>query len=390
MNSIISSKSRKIAEIVCTFHPYKGGIGNVALDNTKTLLSEGHDVVVFTPRYKKVDKSKDRDIKVQRLIPFFKFGNAAILPQLFWKLKDFDIVHLHYPFFGTAEIVWIIKKFLKRDFKLIVSYHMEATGSGLIGRIFDLYSKYLMPQILNSADKIIVSSMDYANNSEIKELVKSNNKIVEIPYGVDLDRFQPRARDISLMEQYRIKENEKMILFVGGLDKAHYFKGVPKMIKAFHNFKIEVGGEYRLLIVGDGDERFGYEQIAFDYGLRDKVIFAGRISDNDLMKYYNLADLLVLPSINKGEAFGIVLIEAMASGIPVIASNLPGVRSVVENGINGLIVDPGNTDDLKNKIKYLMERPEKLRSFGLESRRIAREKYNKEDLAKKFNKIFNE
>ena len=100
----------RIAEIVCTFPPYRGGIGNVAYDNSRTLIGGGKDVTVFTPFYNFKSNNSNNDIPVKRLFPIIKYGNAAFLPQLFWRLKKFDIIHLHYPFFGSAEIVLLLKK----------------------------------------------------------------------------------------------------------------------------------------------------------------------------------------------------------------------------------------------------------------------------------------
>lgn len=242
---------------------------------------------------------------------------------------------------------------------------------------------------MGSADKIIVSSTDYAMNSEVKEILKENpEKFIEIPFGVDIEKFKPREKKQSLIEKYHLGTEEKTILFVGGLDKAHYFKGVPKLIKAFHNFLMETKIQAQLVIVGDGSERFNYEQIAFDYGLRDRVIFMGPVKDDELPYIYNLADLFVLPSINKGEAFGIVLLEAAASGIPVIASDLPGVRSVVREGYSGYLTPPGNPDILTKQLKEALSDESKLKVLGKDAREVAIEYYDENKLKKRFIDIF--
>jgi glycosyltransferase involved in cell wall biosynthesis len=379
----------KVAEIICAFPPYKGGMGKVALENFKILKEGGYETTVFTPSYSIKRGFSGGGSSIKRLFPLLRYGNAAVLPQLFFKLKNFDIVHLHYPFFGSAEIVWLAKKLSKRKFKLIVTYHMEASGEGFIGLIFDFYRKYIMPRIMGSADKIIVSSTDYAMNSEVKEILKENpEKFIEIPFGVDIEKFKPREKKQSLIEKYHLGTEEKTILFVGGLDKAHYFKGVPKLIKAFHNFLMETKIQAQLVIVGDGSERFNYEQIAFDYGLRDRVIFMGPVKDDELPYIYNLADLFVLPSINKGEAFGIVLLEAAASGIPVIASDLPGVRSVVREGYSGYLTPPGNPDILTKQLKEALSDESKLKVLGKDAREVAIEYYDENKLKKRFIDIF--
>ncbi|MBT4277272.1 glycosyltransferase family 4 protein [Candidatus Falkowbacteria bacterium] len=385
----------RIAEVVCTFPPYKGGTGQVALDNSKILSKTGHEVVVFTPWLSTRggsapggEKNDKFSFKVKRLTSIFKYGNAAILPQLFWQLKNFDIVHLHLPFYGTAEIVWFMKKIGVLKSKIIVTYHQDALGDGLKGNFFNFYNRYLMPRILNSADRIIVSSFDYIENSKIKSVLqKYKDKFVEMPFGVDLDFFKLREKSKSLMKKYNISKQEKIILFIGGLDKAHYFKGVNNLIKAFYKV-LKSFPDARLVIIGSGDLKFEYEQIAFNFGLRDKVIFTGRINDNEKKKFLNLANLFVLPSINMGEAFGIVLLEAFASGVPAIASNLPGVRSVIDNSVNGFLVEPSNTEDLKEKIEQILSNDELKDKMGEEGRKKAEKKYNEKDINNKFIKIF--
>ena len=100
----------KIAQIICTFPPYRGGIGNVAYYYSLELAYLGHEVTVFTPCYQKENKEL-KDVKVKRLKPVLKYGNAAFLPQLFWQLKNFDVIHFHYPFFGSDWIIYLIKIF---------------------------------------------------------------------------------------------------------------------------------------------------------------------------------------------------------------------------------------------------------------------------------------
>ena len=144
----------------------------------------------------------------------------------------------------------------------------------------------------------------------------------------------------------------------------------------------------RLIIVGDGDMKFEHKQTAFNFGLRDKVIFAGQVSNKDLTQFYNLSDIFVLPSIDKSEAFGIVLLEAMASGIPVIASNLPGVRNIIENGVNGFLTKPKNADDLTEKMHLILKDDGLKKNMGINSRKIAEKKYSPEIVGNKLNKIF--
>ena len=111
---------------------------------------------------------------------------------------------------------------------------------------------------------------------------------------------------------------------------------------------------WNLVIVGEGELKSRYQALAARLKIESRAKFVGYVAEKDLPKYYNLADVVVLPSIDKSEAFGLVL----ACAKPVIASNLPGVRSVVAEKVDGLLVEPRNIDELANKINYLLLNPE--------------------------------
>lgn len=407
----------RIAVVVCTFPPYRGGMGNAAYNEAKELAKLGEDVTVLTPKY---DYKQIRDevmdgIRVKRLAPVFKYGNAAFLPELFWILKDYDCIYLHYPFYGGAEVIWIsrilhefstnIKRiftrmFLKREAtfgkrpKVVIRYHMDVRGKGLLGLIFKIHTKILMPRILKAGNRVIVSSSDYANHNDACELV--DDRWVEIPFGVDLKRFDSNVLEFrsngfdkltaGISNEFK-KEGEKIVLFVGALDKAHYFKGVDFLLEAFSLLKDK---PYKLIIVGEGHLRPYYESLAKKLGIAEKVIFVGAPSDRDLPNYYNLADVVVLPSIDKSEAFGLVLLEAMACAKPVIASNLAGVRSVVSDGVNGFLVKPKNIGELANSIDYVLIDSQLARDLGEMGRRKVEQYYNWERLGKDLSRILHE
>jgi len=387
----------RIAQIICRFKPYKGGMGNMAYDYSLGLAKLGHQVTVFTPLFNEKDKEfKSSDFEIKRLIPFGKFGNGAFLPQLFWYLKGFDIIHLHYPFFGAAEIVWFLKLLRGKKMKLVITYHMDVMGGIFLKTFFKFHTKFIMPAIIKSADKVIVTSFDYAQNSNIKELVKNNpEKFIEIPPSVDLTRFFPLAKDKELLYKYSVHpEFDKVLLFVGALDKAHYFKGINFLISSFKvlDHAIDPAAAYRikLLIVGQGNLKNRYQSQVAEAGLQEKIIFADSVSDLDLPKYYNLADAIVLPSIDRSEAFGITLIEAMACAKPVVAANLPGVRSVVENGVNGFIFEIKQEGDLANRVNKLFSDKTLNEKMGQAGRQKAERFYNWDILIKKLENIYKE
>lgn len=374
----------KIAEVTSTFPPYKGGIGNVAYYNAWSLATLGHDVTVFTPKYKKIKKDEELPFQVKRLRPWFKYGNAGILPQLLWQLPKFDVVHLHYPFFGGAETIYFLDKI--KDIKLVVTYHMDVVGTGLVARFFKWHTQYVLPKILDRADKIIITSKDYALSSNLASRFKAESeKFVEIPCGVNHLLFKPRPKDKDLLKQYDLY-NKKVILFVGGLDKAHYFKGVNILIQAMQ--ALADSDDVRCLIIGDGELKSSYQSMVDSFGLNKKIIFAGFISDSLLPKFYNLADILVLPSIDKSEAFGIVSLEAMSSAKPVICSDLPGLRSVVDKQKTGLLVKAGSVDNLVAMLKILLNKDKLRTDYGQAGRSKVLQKYTWEKIGYKLDNVF--
>ncbi|MFH0857869.1 MAG: glycosyltransferase family 4 protein, partial [Candidatus Magasanikbacteria bacterium] len=159
----------KIAHVVCTYPPYRGGMGNSVCSMIQALEKRGYDIDVLTPLYDEKLAQDDKDY-VKRLPAFISYGNAAIMKGLTKKLDEYDIVHLHYPFFGTANIVrkWREKN---KDKRLVITYHMDAQSLELKKNIiFRLCAKYLMPRILQTADVLITSSFDFMNSSEAKHV----------------------------------------------------------------------------------------------------------------------------------------------------------------------------------------------------------------------------
>lgn len=374
----------KIAQVVCAFPPYRGGMGNVAHHYSLELANLGHEVTVFTPHYKDREAQME-NFKIKSLVPWLSYGLGAWLPQLFWQLRGFDIVHLHYPFFGGALPVYCLKRYLPKETKLVLTYHLDVVGRGLLGKYFSWHTKHLMPRMIKIADKIIVTSRDYAENSNLAPFIKSMpEKFVEIPLGTDANIFHPLARDQELMAKYQIKPEEKIILFVAALDRMHYFKGLNLLLEAMTKIKSQA----RLIVVGKGDMKEGYEAKAKELGIGNKVNFAGYVGGNDLPKYYNLADVFVMPSVDKSEAFGIVYTEAMACQKPVIAANLPGVRTVVEDNKTGYLITPGDLDGLVSRIEKILGDKELASKFGQAGLAKVRSEYTWAGIAKKIEEVY--
>ena len=356
--------AKRIAIVVSTFPPYRGGMGNVAAEHAAVLSSAGHDVSVFTPAAGFKPRAADRtsDVKCHTLRPWAHYGNAAVLPQLAWRLRGFDIVELHYPFFGGAEYVLLWKRLFGRKSELVLMYHMDVVGKGLHRSVFRLYRRLFLAPLMRAADRIIATSRDYLAHSSVRAYA-DDPRVRVVPLSVDTERFLPAL----------IRKRETAI-FVGGLDSAHYFKGVEVLLEAFRRVVKEVP-HARLLVVGDGDLRAGYERKAAEIGIVDFVRFAGRLTDGELPEAYREAAMVVLPSLDGSEAFGLVLLEGGASGLPAVVSDLPGVRSVVPEGETGLHVPPGQAEPLADAMLDLYRDPEKADRMGRAARERAERVY---------------
>lgn len=184
------------------------------------------------------------------------------------------------------------------------------------------------------------------------------------------------------------ERKEKVILFVGGLDKAHYFKGLENLLKAVNLLKKDFADGIKLNIVGEGDMKPYYKDLSKSLKIEKYVNFAEGIDDSKLVSYYNYCDVAVLPSVNKGEAFGLVLLEAMACAKPVVASNLPGVRSVFKKGRHGLLAKPNDVVDLANKLRTILNDKKLAREMGERGREFVENRYSWKKIGKKLDVIY--
>lgn len=362
----------RLAHLVCRFPPYAGGMGGVAYEQTTRLVSLGHEVTVFTLGGKERLDNAQLNFHVHYLATFPRLGNAGFCPEILWLLKNFDMIILHYPFFGAQEFLWLIIKLGLYKGQLIIFYHMDAVLPWYL-KIFALKSILIRANLFKSAVKICSASLDYVKHSSLKKIyAQLADRFVELPFGSNqTGQLIDPLKLKNLRQALNLTPADKIVLFVGNLDSAHYFKGVAVLIDAVKKINDQ---HIRLVIVGDGDLREDYEKEALGLNISERVIFVGWVSPADLPYYYSLGDVTVLPSINMSEAFGLTLIEAKTYGKPVIGSNLPGVRDIV--GPAGLLVRPGDALDLAEKIRTLLTDDDLAHRLGALGKQEVAEKYN--------------
>jgi glycosyltransferase involved in cell wall biosynthesis len=348
----MNKKNIHITHIVSTYPPYKGGMGNVAWQMVHELAKKGHETRVLTPALNG-GYLTDAEESIIRIEPTFSFRNSAFVPKMYAWLKKTDVIHLHYPFYGGAELVALYRLFHRKK-PIVISYHMDVEGKGMLKSFFLAYRYLIAPSVLSRADKIIVSSMDYAHESLY--LHRHMDKVMELPFGIPEEFSRPIE-----IRRGKIEDPLKLV-FVAALDSSHYFKGLENLLKAIASVKSKQ--KIELAIIGEGDMRGFYESEVKTLGIKSLVTFKGKVSDEDLKKTYHWGDITVLPSIDRSESFGLVLAESMACGTPVIASELPGVRSLVSQSQTGVLVKPNDVDDLAKAILYMGNNRPRLKRMG--------------------------
>ncbi|HAZ16640.1 MAG: Glycosyltransferase (Modular protein) [Parcubacteria group bacterium GW2011_GWA2_43_13] len=363
----------KIAIITTTFPPIVGGMAVASYYHATLLAQHGVEVHVFTQTIDQKSEDANYPFTVHRLTPRVRFGYSAYAPQLKKILKEYSALLIEYPAYGLAEPAYQAAQ--SYNIPLFVYYHMDTIADGIKGAVFFLYRKIMFPRILKQARGVLVASDAYARHSYLsnhKTLLA--NRLSVIPLGVDTRRFYPGGGNSDILQLLDIKRSDTLIGFVGALDSQHYFKGIPVLLRALacliRKYPLP---SFQCIIVGDGNMRSEYEKLSRDLGVSQYVIFAGKVSHTDLPRYFQLFDMFILPSTDQSEAFGLVVLEAMASAKPVIVSDLPGPRSLVDHESDGFIFSSGDDQALASYVYELLNDTHKRSSMGARGReKVAR------------------
>jgi glycosyltransferase involved in cell wall biosynthesis len=370
-----------IASVSSTFPPNFCGTGLVCHHNATGLSRLGHSITVYTANYPKENYIEPDGYLIHRLPILFRIGNAPFLPTLL-TIQKYDLIHLHHPFIFGSEMVWFSSQLRKIPY--LITHHNDLIAPGLRGILFNAYSTLVTPRIFDRARKIVLVSLDHALSGKLSHLIwKYHSKVVEIPNGVDTNLFRPDLEAGSVRQHLGISDRQKILLFVGALDSAHHYRRVDLLIEAVHRTH---DPNLQLIIAGSGNNLPVYKQLSLSLDLGSQVHFIGKIANRELPLIYSASDVVVLPSFVQ-EAFPLVLLEAMACGKPFIASNLPGVRSMVDNE-NGLLVKPGDAIDLAEKISEILHDPGRQKEMGVRGRLKVEKDYSWEKINKRLEQTY--
>ncbi len=282
---------------------------------------------------------------------------APLIPRisLMALTEDYDLLHVH----GMSPTITDLSILFAsmRGKPVVLTYHNDAQSQqwGPIARIAAFVYASLASLVISKVDAIVSSTYSYAATSVA--LKYSLNKLEIIPMGVDLTRYEgAESRAVQ-----NVKHN---LLFVGQLKD---YKGVNVLLEALSLLNSNAR-DFKVNIVGTGPELENLKQIAKNLQIEDSVNFLGNVSDLELTQLYLSCDSVVLPSLNRREAFGIVLLEAMAAGKTVVASDIPGVSEVAVKA-RGFLAKPNDARSLADSIVHSLTK----RSHSEVIRRVAQD-----------------
>lgn len=367
--------SLKVLHIGKFYYPYRGGI-ETFLYNLCTYLKDKIDVEVLAANTNFNTVTEEIDgIRVTRAASAGVFLSTPICPSFleYIRLSDADIIHIHSPN-PMAEMAYLLSGYGKRA---VVSYHSDILRQKITGALYTPFQKRLLRQV----NRIVAATPNHIKYSPV--LAAFREKSVVIPYGIDLSRYEMTDNIKEKVSEIKnIYGGRHIILFVGRLI---YYKGVEYLIQAMHDV------EAVLLIVGSGNEEAKLKNLAFNLGISEKCIFLGEVTDEYLVSLYHSCDTMVLSSIERTEAFGIVQIEAFACGKPVISTNLKtGVPYVNQNGKTGLVVEPRSHRAISNAIKILLSNEDMRNEMGRSGKLRAEEEFSINKMGEKYLKLYNE
>jgi glycosyltransferase involved in cell wall biosynthesis len=379
----------KICLVNALFRPFAGGIEKHMYELSRGLADLGVDVTVVTGRINDLPEGEDMDgIRVRRVpcwaikAPFFYPPPLVLSPGFPFHLKkiddheNFDLFHLHNRFFIDFNLALLYARLKRKPFVMTAHNPRPKHVASPLGALGTSYDWLIGRWTFVLADRVIAVS-DWAKQ-DIAKYGVDKEKIETIHNGVNVGEFKP------LGGENKHDGHGPMLLFVGRMVRQ---KGIPYLIEAMP-LVLKRHPDARLLLIGRGSALESLKKKARAMGLDGSVVFSGYMEEDELKEAYGACDVFALPSTV--EPFGIVIVEAMASGKPVVCTDSGGVKEIVADGVNGFIVPPGDPGALAARICQLLS-DEGLRGrMGKAGRGIAEAKFDWKAIAVKTKRLYEE
>jgi len=357
----------KIAIIIPLFLPKNVGGKEIATFNIAKYLTErGHEVYIITTLDKGLPKeSVENGVYIRRICQRkIKLSTGLFWIKTFWEIKKINPHIINVQGIMVAIPAYLAKKFLG------MSYVIYGRGSDVY--LPATYIKLISKIVLKNAGSVI--ALTESMKKKLQEIYARDMFVV--PNGIDLKKF-----DTDLEKKMCVKKTKKVILFIGRL---HAVKGVRYLIEAMKIIQNE-DSEIKLMLVGDGKDRTKLQKLVKSLDLGDCVSFAGQIPNHRIPEYMATSDIFVLPSLSEG--FPNVILEAMASRLPIIATDSGGIPCLIQNEVNGFLVKPRNSNEIAKKILFLLKNDKVRQDISANNKNLAKE-YSWEKIVVQLEKIF--
>jgi len=365
---MIGERKLRVVHVGKFYPPHMGGIETHLQALCDELKSSVDVEVLVSSDGRHSSEESVRGIKVTRVGKVFELTTVPICPGMARKLRhtNADVVHLHLP--NPMAIMAYLAS--GHPGRLVVTYHSDIIKQRILGGLFQPIAR----RALDRAAAIIATSAKYAETSHVLSQYRERCRV--IPHGIPIEQFE--HYDPAAVARIRAQYGPRLVLSVGRLI---YYKGFEYLIAAMTRTR------GRLVIIGDGPLKARLQAIANTYRVNERVVLVGGVED--VVPYYHAADVFVLPSVARSEAFGLVQLEAMACGKPVVNTRLAsGVPFVSVDGETGLTVPPAQPEALASAINLLMEDPSRRAKYGEAGRNRVRNEFTARTMAQRVLELY--
>ncbi|WP_026560186.1 N-acetyl-alpha-D-glucosaminyl L-malate synthase BshA [Bacillus sp. J37] len=370
---------KKKLKIGITCYPSVGGSGVVATELGKLLAEKGHEVHFITSslpfRLNKVYCNITfHEVEVNQYSVFkyppYDLALASKMAEVANR-EDLDLLHVHYAI-PHAICAYLAKQMVKKDLKIVTTLH--GTDITVLG-----YDQSLADMIrfgIESSDQVTAVSNALVNQTY--DLLRPDKKIETVYNFID-DRVYYKQDAMHLKKEYKIEEDEKVIIHVSNFRKV---KRVQDVVYAFQKIHRKV--KSKLLLVGDGPEMTYVNRLVRELGLAEHVLFLGK--QDSLEELYSISDLILL--LSEKESFGLVLLEAMACGVPCIGTNAGGIPEVILEGETGYICDVGDIETIAIRAIQILSDQDLHSRMAESATTLAKERFHSDKIVSQYESIY--
>ncbi|KAF1342596.1 N-acetyl-alpha-D-glucosaminyl L-malate synthase BshA [Bacillus subtilis] len=366
-------------KIGITCYPSVGGSGIIATELGKQLAEKGHEIHFITSsipfrlntyhpniHFHEVEVNQYAVFKY----PPYDLTLASKIAEVAER-ENLDIIHAHYAL-PHAVCAYLAKQMLKRNIGIVTTLH--GTDITVLG--YDPSLKDLIRFAIESSDRVTAVSSALA--AETYDLIKPEKKIETIYNFID-ERVYLKKNTAAIKEKHGILPDEKVVIHVSNFRKV---KRVQDVIRVFRNIAGKT--KAKLLLVGDGPEKSTACELIRKYGLEDQVLMLG--NQDRVEELYSISDLKLL--LSEKESFGLVLLEAMACGVPCIGTNIGGIPEVIKNNVSGFLVDVGDVTAATARAMSILEDEQLSNRFTKAAIEMLKNEFSSKKIVSQYEQIY--